>query len=138
MHCSLSLMHWALSSFGSAETHRGEDAVTGSRMPTLLFFAVVPPEPLLLLLQPAARATASATAAAMVKTLRGVVRIAACSFLLRRTGDAAPRCVSALRLPSHVGDVNLGRTQTRICLADELFAACLSLSRASAAPIEPR
>src|SRR5215467_14709330 len=37
MQLRLYLMHCALSSFGSPETHRGEEAVSGSRMPTLLF-----------------------------------------------------------------------------------------------------
>src|SRR5689334_15250751 len=78
MQFSLYLMHWALSSLGSADTQRGDEAVSGSRMPTLLFVAVVLPELLLLLLQAATPATASAATAAIVKTLRGVVRIAAC------------------------------------------------------------
>src|SRR5215467_8273736 len=73
-----SFWHSALSSFGSAETQRGEEAVSGNRMPTLLFFAAVLPELLLLLLQAETPATASATAVAIVKTLRGVLRIAAC------------------------------------------------------------
>src|SRR5215468_3992494 len=42
---SLYVWHCLLSSSGSAETHRGEDAVSGRRMPTLLFVgAAAPPE----------------------------------------------------------------------------------------------
>src|SRR5262245_23573252 len=79
MHCNLSAVHCLASSLGSADTQRGAEAVSGSGCPTWLFLAAVPPPPPdLLLLHAATLATASATTAAIAKTLRGVVRIAAC------------------------------------------------------------
>ena len=67
-------MHCLLSSLGSAETQRGEDAVSGSRMPTLVFAGAALPEELLLPLQPASPAT-SATAPVIAAAIRSVVRI---------------------------------------------------------------
>jgi hypothetical protein len=63
-------VHCLLSSVGSAETQRGEDAVSGSRMPTFVFAATELPAELPLL-QPASPAT-SAAAPAIATTIRGL------------------------------------------------------------------
>ena len=76
-------MHCLLISFGSAETQRGEDAVSGSRMPTFVFAGAAVPAELpeeLLLPQPASPAT-SAMAAPVIAAIRSDVRIGA-SFLI--------------------------------------------------------
>src|SRR4051794_16725020 len=72
-------MHCLLSSFGSADTQRGDDAVSGSRMPTLVFFgaAVEPEVPPLLPPQPARPARSRAAVPVSAKIARGVVRIGA-------------------------------------------------------------
>jgi hypothetical protein len=87
----LYFVHCAPSSFGSAETQRGEEAVSGSRMPTLLFFGLVDElaDGLLLLLQPA-RAAAITVAAPTTAMTERVERIAACLLPDRvaASGDA--------------------------------------------------
>jgi hypothetical protein len=69
-------MHCLLISFGSAETQRGDEAVSGSRTPTLLLLGVPPPDdPLELLLPQAASPASSVSATPVIAT---AVRIRMC------------------------------------------------------------
>ena len=71
MHC---LLIW----LGSAETQRGEDAVSGSRTPTFVFVgAALPVE--LLLLQPASPAVSAAATPASAQPF-GVLYASMCPF----------------------------------------------------------
>src|SRR4249920_1466674 len=71
-------MHCLLISLGSAETQRGEVAVSGSRMPTFVFTGAALPAGLpeeLLLPQPASPTTSAMAAPVIAPAIRSVVRI---------------------------------------------------------------
>jgi hypothetical protein len=79
------LVYSALSCRGSADTQRGEDAVSGSSTPTLVLAGLallVEPAELLLSLLPQAASTAISVAAtpARATTLRGLLRIGCALF----------------------------------------------------------
>src|SRR6185312_13777687 len=77
-------MHCLLSSLGSAETQRGEVAVSGSRTPTFVFAGAALPAELpeeLLLPQPASPTTSAIAAPVIATAVRIVVRIRR-SFLI--------------------------------------------------------
>src|SRR5215218_3364912 len=99
-------MHCLLISLGSAETQRGEDAVSGSRTPTLLLVLLagveLPEEPLA---PQAASPVSSAMAAPIIAAVRSVARMVLPSFSSRKKPvvRAAP------------GPVNEGRAEAVRC-----------------------
>ena len=101
-------MHCLLISLGSAETQRGEDAVSGSRMPTLVFAGAEVPEELLLVPQPASPAI-SAMAAPAIAAIRSDVRIGA-SFLIA-AGNPVVRVVPTLAIEGRAAAVRCRRGQ---------------------------
>jgi hypothetical protein len=69
-------MHCLLSSLGSAETQRGEVAVSGSRMPTFVFAGgALPDEEEVMLPQPASPTVIAAATPVMAMAVRSVFRI---------------------------------------------------------------
>jgi hypothetical protein len=123
---SLWTVHCFLSSVGSAETQRGEDAVSGSRMPTFVFtgaeLALVDVEGVLLLPQPASTATSAAATPASTTAVRGVVRMGCAPFLsLQRVSRHGRRVSGLARVMSgswgSVGDA--ARLPARSCAGRE-------------------
>src|SRR6478752_2215935 len=87
-------MHCLLISLGSAETQRGEVAVSGSSMPTFVFAgaalaAELPEE--LLLPQPASPITSAIAAPVIATAVRSVVRIGRSFLNVRCWGHATRR-----------------------------------------------